>query len=52
VKNIWLFEGKLALGTAAMIGSGLLVYARGRRRSGGILPQRAPADLLDSVEPA
>lgn len=33
VKNVWLFEGKLALGTAAMIGSGLLLYARGRRRS-------------------
>lgn len=33
VKNVWLFEGKLALGTGAMIGSGLLLYARGRRRS-------------------
>jgi len=31
VKNIWLYEGKLALGTAAMIGSGLLLYAQGRR---------------------
>lgn len=33
VKNIWLFEGKLALGTAAMIGSGLLLYVRGRAKS-------------------
>lgn len=33
VKNVWLFEGKLALGTAAMIGSGLLLYARARARS-------------------
>jgi amino acid transporter len=33
VKNIWLFEGKLALGTAAMIGSGLLLYRRARARS-------------------
>lgn len=33
VKNVWLFEGKLALGTVAMIGSGLLLYARGRAKS-------------------
>ena len=32
VGNVWLFEAKLALGTAAMIGSGLLLYARGRVR--------------------
>lgn len=30
VKKLWLFEGKLALGTIAMVGSGLLLYARGR----------------------
>lgn len=34
VQNVWLFEGKLALGTAAMIGSGLLLYAQGRARCG------------------
>ena len=44
VKNVWLFEGKLALGTAAMIGSGLLLYVRGRRRS--------PATILEAASPA
>ena len=33
VKDVWLFEGKLALGTAAMVGSGLLLYVRGRTKS-------------------
>ncbi|HLJ18292.1 MAG TPA: hypothetical protein VKV15_27625 [Bryobacteraceae bacterium] len=33
VENVWLFEAKLALGTVAMIGSGLVLYARGRTRS-------------------
>lgn len=33
VKNIWLFEGKLALGTAGMIGSGLLLYLQAQRKS-------------------
>jgi amino acid transporter len=33
VTNIWLYEGKLAAGTAAMIGSGWLLYAQGRARS-------------------
>ncbi len=49
VKNVWLFEGKLALGTAAMIGSGLLLYARGRARAGMIAPEQPPPVLLDSV---
>lgn len=50
VKNVWLFEGKLALGTIAMIGSGLLLYARGRRRSPATILAAAPAPgLLDSV---
>ena len=31
ITNVWLFEGKLALGTAAVIGSAALVY---RRRAG------------------
>jgi amino acid transporter len=31
VHNLWLFEGKLAAGTALMIGSGLLLYRRGVR---------------------
>ena len=39
VENVWLFEGKLALGTAAMIGSGLLLYARGRAKSRVPLPE-------------
>jgi amino acid transporter len=43
VKNIWLFEGKLALGTAAMIGSGLLLYARGRARSSAAVKAVQPA---------
>jgi len=29
-KNVWLFEGKLALGTAAVIASAWLVYRRGK----------------------
>ncbi len=33
VKNVWLFAAKLSAGTAGMIGSGLLLYARGRVRS-------------------
>jgi hypothetical protein len=49
VKNVWLFEGKLALGTAGMIGSGLLLYARGRRRSPATIPGTAPPG---SLEPA
>ena len=28
VTNVWLFEGKLALGTAAFVGSAWLVYRR------------------------
>jgi amino acid transporter len=32
VRNVWLFGAKLAAGTAAMIGSGWLLYARGRAR--------------------
>jgi hypothetical protein len=32
VTNVWLFEAKLAAGTAGMIGSGWLLYARGRAR--------------------
>jgi hypothetical protein len=28
IRNVWLFEGKLALGTAAVIGSAWLVYRR------------------------
>ncbi len=31
VTNIWLFEGKLALGTAAVVGSGWLVFRTNRR---------------------
>ena len=38
VKNIWLFEGKLTLGTAAMIGSGLLLYARAPAKSKRLFP--------------
>ena len=49
VKNVWLFEGKLALGTAAMIGSGLLLYARGRVRGGRSGPEEAPPGLLASL---
>jgi amino acid transporter len=49
VKNVWLFEGKLALGTAAMIGSGLILYARGRARSSATpAPPMEPA-LLDPI---
>ncbi|MGH9584601.1 MAG: hypothetical protein ACRD4O_16900, partial [Bryobacteraceae bacterium] len=48
VKNIWLFEGKLALGTAAMIGSGLLLYARGRARSRVSVPEEPKPILLGS----
>jgi len=43
VKNIWLYEGKLALGTAAMIGSGLLLYAQGRARSSAAVKAAQPA---------
>ncbi len=32
VTSIWLFEGKLAIGTAAVIGSGWLVFHSGHRR--------------------
>jgi amino acid transporter len=32
VTNVWLYEGKLALGTVAMIGSGLWLYFRGHKR--------------------
>jgi len=32
VTNVWLFEAKLAAGTIGMIGSGWLLYARGRAR--------------------
>jgi amino acid transporter len=49
VKNVWLFEGKLALGTAAMIGSGVLLYARGRARSSMIVPEQPQPILLDSI---
>jgi glutamate:GABA antiporter len=31
INNVWLFEGKLALGTAAMVASAWLVYRRHRR---------------------
>ena len=34
ITNVWLFEGKLAAGTAAVIGSGWLVYRRHRREAG------------------
>jgi amino acid transporter len=49
VKNVWLFEGKLALGTAAMIGSGLLLYGRGRRTSPATIPGAAPPGSLEPV---
>lgn len=49
VKNVWLFEGKLALGTAAMIGSGLLLYARGRARSRVLGPEDLKPGLLRSM---
>ena len=45
VKNAWLFEGKLAIGTAGMIGSGLLLYARGRAKSS--VPEEAQPGLPD-----
>jgi APA family basic amino acid/polyamine antiporter len=32
VSNVWLYEGKLAAGTTAMVGSGWLLYRRGRAR--------------------
>ena len=48
VTNVWLFEGKLALGTVAMIGSGLLLYARGRAKS-RIVPQEPEPILLGSI---
>ncbi len=32
VTNVWLYEGKLAFGTAAMIGSGLWLYSKARTR--------------------
>jgi len=50
VKNVWLFEGKLALGTAAMIGSGLLLYARGRARANATPPAPAQTTLLEAAE--
>jgi amino acid transporter len=31
IHNVWLFESKLALGTAAMVASAWLLYRRGRR---------------------
>jgi amino acid transporter len=31
IHNVWLFESKLALGTAAMVASAYLLYRRGRR---------------------
>lgn len=40
VRNVWLFEAKLAAGTAAMIGSGWLLYARGRARQTFLSEQR------------
>lgn len=49
VENVWLFEGKLARGTAAMIGSGLLLYARGRAKSRVLVPEKAPPGLLGSI---
>ncbi len=49
VKNVWLFEAKLALGTAAMIGSGLALYARGRARSSAIPPAPTEPALLDPL---
>lgn len=49
VKNVWLFEGKLALGTAAMIGSGLLLYVRGRARSRVPVSGEAAQGLLGSL---
>jgi APA family basic amino acid/polyamine antiporter len=47
VKNIWLFEGKLALGTAGMIGSGLLLYVGGRARSSATAPKAGQPVLVD-----
>ena len=44
---VHMFEGKLALGTAAMIGSGLLLCARGRARSRMI--EEARPGLLGSL---
>ncbi|HEX4170137.1 MAG TPA: APC family permease [Bryobacteraceae bacterium] len=49
VENVWLFEGKLALGTAAMIGSGLLLYARGRAKSKTIVVEEPESGLLVSI---
>jgi amino acid transporter len=49
VKNIWLFEGKLALGTAAMIVSGLLLYAQARVKSKSPVPELAEVSLVGSV---
>jgi hypothetical protein len=41
VHNIWLYEGKLAIGTIGMIGSGLFLYAR-RSRSLAPKPSLTP----------
>src|SRR5205085_10037161 len=51
VGNVWLFEAKLALGTAAMIGSGLLLYARGRVRSAASTSSRRTTCFAHSTLP-
>jgi hypothetical protein len=33
ITNVWLFEGKLAAGTLAVIGAGWLLYRRARNQS-------------------
>jgi len=39
VQNIWLYEGKLAIGTLGMIGSGLFLYSRRRATARPTIPQ-------------
>jgi len=45
VHNLWLYEGKLAIGTIAMLGSGLFLYTRANARLKAVIPTGAGESL-------
>jgi glutamate:GABA antiporter len=52
VHNVWLFEGKLAAGTALMIGSGLLLYRRGSHAASRLRPEASSRLKRSGEEPS
>jgi hypothetical protein len=40
VKNVWLFEGKLAAGTTAVVGSAWFVYRRSQQQRLALVADR------------